>query len=242
MRVLFFLTVLLFSFKGFSQFENTKKGIKFAPVKQKEAPLKKLDTKTSPAEIKYESTIEKKEDLSNRFTLLPKKEEKSIMDTDDPTIKKSSDFYTEQLQNQMKREGITQEILNSDMFLGEFVVYTSQITTACRDYGAIDGDNVRIWVNGEIIVRSIDLKSGFQRYTLNLKDGLNIIQLQALNTGEFFPNTGQFVFYDGNDKIVTNQNWGLNEGYKAVVRIVKAKGLSESDKDKNQDTVKEKEE
>ena len=169
MRPLIFLTVLLFSLKGFSQFENSKKGIKFAPVKQKEAPLKKLDTKTSPAEIKYESTLEKEEKLSKTFTLLPKKEERSIMEIDDPTIKKSSEFYTQQLQNQMKREGITQEIMNSDMFLGEFVVYTAQITTACRDYGAIDGDNVRIWVNGEIIVRNVDLRSGFQKYTLNLK-------------------------------------------------------------------------
>ncbi|HCQ13591.1 hypothetical protein [Flavobacterium sp.] len=238
MRPLFFLTVLLFSLKGFAQFENSKKGIKFAPVKQKEAPLKKLDTKTSPAEIKYESIVEKEEKLSKNFSLLPKKEERSIMEIDDPTIKKSSEFYTQQLQNQMKREGITQEIMNSDMFLGEFIVYTSEITTACRDYGAIDGDNVRISVNGEIIVRNVDLRSGFQKYTLHLKEGLNIIHLQALNTGEFFPNTGQFIFYDGNDKIVTNQNWGLNQGYKAVVRIIKAKGLSESDKDK----VEEKEE
>ena len=60
-----------------------------------------------------------------------------------------------------------------------------------------------------------------------LKKGLNTIQIEALNVGEVFPNTGQFAFFDGNEKLVTNQNWDLNQGYKAIIKLVRIDGLEE---------------
>lgn len=231
MRFLIFLVAVLFSLQGFSQFENSKKGIRFAPVKKKEAPFKPLDTKTTPAEIKYESSLDKEEKLSKDFSLLPKKEERGIMDINDPTIKQSSEIFTEKLQSQLKTEGITQEILNNDLFLGEFIVFTTKLDINCRDYSAIDGDVVRIWLNNEVVIRQVNLGSSFKSYNLMLKEGLNIIQIEALNIGESFPNTGQFIFYDGNNQVVTNQNWGLNTGYKAIVRIIKLKGLSKEEEE-----------
>jgi hypothetical protein len=42
-----------------------------------------------------------------------------------------------------------------------------------------------------------------------------------------FPNTGQFGFFDGNEKAVTVQNWDLNTGYKAIVKIYRTEGLDE---------------
>ena len=119
---------------------------------------------------------------------------------------------TKKMNDKMKREGVSLEIVNSDVFLGEFTVTTFKISVACRDFGAID------------------LESGFKRYPLELKEGLNTIQIEALNTGELFPNTGQFVFYDANEKLVTNQQWSLNSGYKAIVKIRKIEGLELEEK------------
>lgn len=227
MRTLLFVFILFFSFKGFSQFENSKKGIRFAATKKKEAPLKSLDIKTSPSVIKYESSFDKKKDDLMGFSILPKKVEKGIMEEEASTVRQSSELYTEKLQTKLSQEGITREILNSDVFLGEYTVYTKEIDISCRDYSAIDGDLVRVWLNGEMVTKQIDLESGYKKYKYTLQEGLNIIQIEALNVGLSFPNTGQFLFLDGNGKKITEQFWGLNEGYRAIVKVYKKKGLSD---------------
>ncbi len=232
----YFLMVLLFlSFQfGFSQFENPKKSIRIGAVKDNKATVKKIDVDTAQASIKYESSIgkDKDEKLLKSISLAPKVGLKTPVN--EQPLHNPSEIYTEKIQKEMKKEGITKEILNSDMFLGEFVVYTTELTTVCRDYGAIDGDNVRIWLNGELVVLNIGLESDFKKYQLNLKEGLNIIHIEALNTGEFFPNTGQFMFLDGNQKLITNQNWGLNAGYRAIIKVRKIKGLVDEVKKEEQ--------
>jgi hypothetical protein len=65
-----------------------------------------------------------------------------------------------------------------------------------------------------------------------LKEGLNVIQIEALNIGLSFPNTGQFSFVDGNGKMITEQFWGLNEGYRATIKVYKKKGLEEEKENK----------
>lgn len=227
MRTVLLVFILFFSFKGFSQFENSKKGIRFAATKKKEAPLKSLDIKTSPSVIKYESSFDKKKDDLMGFSILPKKVEKGIMEEEASTVRQSSELYTEKLQTKLSQEGITREILNSDVFLGEYTVYTKEIDISCRDYSAIDGDLVRVWLNGEMVTKQIDLESGYKKYKYTLQEGLNIIQIEALNVGLSFPNTGQFLFLDGNGKKITEQFWGLNEGYRAIVKVYKKKGLSD---------------
>jgi hypothetical protein len=125
----------------------------------------------------------------------------------------------------LAREGISREIVNSDRFLGEFIIFTQNLFISCRDNGAIDGDNVSVWLNGERVLPFIGLESGFKKFEFNLKKGINILEIEALNTGELFPNTGQFVFFDGNEKLVTNQNWDLNSGFKAVIKIQRLEGI-----------------
>jgi hypothetical protein len=147
-------------------------------------------------------------------------------------VRSTSEIYTEKVQAKMAQEGISREILNSDIFLGEYTVYTNEIKISARDYSAIDGDLVRIWLNGEIVTRVIDLESGYQRYDYVLKEGLNVIQIEALNIGLSFPNTGQFSFVDGNGKMITEQFWGLNEGYRATIKVYKKKGLEEEKENK----------
>lgn len=227
MRVIYcILLALCFSMKGFSQFENPKRSIRISPKKQPDATPKPTSAATTPAVIKYESSLDKNEDkLLKSFSLLPKKEERGIMNTDDPTIRNPSEIYTKQQNDRLKSEGYASEITDSDLFLGEYTVYTDKIDTKCRDYSAIDGDNISIYLNDELVVPRVSLESGFKSYVLDLKMGLNIIRIHALDVGASFPNTGQFVFYDSNGKLITNQYWGLYEGYNAVVRVVRMEGI-----------------
>lgn len=200
-------------------------------MKKPEAPPKPTSESVSPAVITYESSLDiKEEKLLKGFSLLPKKEEKGIMDITDPTIRNISEVHTKAQNDKLKSEGLTQAIVNSDLFLGEFIMYTAELNMKCRDYGAVDGDNVKIWLNDVVVVPKVSLESSFKTYLLYLKEGLNIIKIQALNTGEFFPNTGQFLFFDGNSKLITNQNWGLNTGYNAIIRIIRKEGIPTTEK------------
>ncbi|WP_162127417.1 hypothetical protein [Flavobacterium phycosphaerae] len=213
---------LLFAFKGFSQFELPKRTINIAPVTNSSGKI----APTSSKAITYPSIFDKKDKLAESVSLLKKQPEaeKGVMEKEQQ-FENPAKAYTEKMNDRMKQEGVSREIVNSDMFLGEFTVTTFDISIACRDYGAIDGDNVSIWLNDELVIPSIYLESNLKKYKLVLKEGLNTIRIEALNTGELFPNTGQFVFYDGHEVVVTNQQWALNTGYKAIVKIRKIKGI-----------------
>ena len=221
----FYIFLLFCSLKGFSQFELPKKTIKIAPANNSSGQVAPISSKT----ITYPSIFEKKDKLLENFSLLNKKpeEEKSVMEKEQ--FENPAKEYTQKMNDQMKREGLSQEVLNSDMFLGEFIVTTIKLNLSCRDFGAIDGDKVSIWLNDKMVIPIVNLESGFKMYHLELKEGLNTIQIEALNTGELFPNTGQFAFYDGNEKLVTNQQWTLNTNYKAIVKIRKIKGIEEKE-------------
>jgi hypothetical protein len=232
MRVIYCIVLALcFSIDSFSQIERPIRSIRIAPMKKPDAPPAPTSETVSPAVIKYESSFDKKEEkLLEGFSLLPKKQERGIMDSNDPTLRNISEVHTQIQNDKLKSEGLSQEIVNSDVFLGEFIVYTDELSIRCRDYSAVDGDQVRIWLNDEIVVTKVGLLSGFQSFKVKLREGLNIVKIQALNIGDYFPNTGQFIFLDGNSKLVTNQNWGLNTGFNAIVRIHKKETLSTSEK------------
>jgi len=219
-----FLFLMLFSLKGFSQFELPKKGISISPISNP-------DGKISPSSsIKYPSIFDKKDKLLENFSLFPKKEEpvKNVMDNK-PKFINPGDKIVEKENQKLKKEGLSSVVDNSDSYLGEFTITTFLLNIECRDYGVVDGDMVRIWLNGELVVPKVDLISGYKRYTLDVKEGLNDIQIEALNTGELFPNTGQFAFSDAHEKLITNQQWNLNSGYRAIIKIRKIKGLIEKE-------------
>ncbi len=224
MKLAYALLFLAFvSFKGFSQFETSKRTVNIAPI----AAAKGTVAPTSSKSITYPSIFDKKDKLLTGVSLLKKSEseDKSIFEKEqfaDPAKE-----YTDKMNNQLKTEGYTRENVSSDMYLGDFKIFTEKLLISCRDNSAIDGDNVCIWVNGERVIPIIRLEAGFKTFTFILKKGLNTIQIEALNVGEVFPNTGQFTFFDGNEKLVTNQNWDLNEGYKAIIKVNRIDGINE---------------
>jgi len=238
MAKLVFFIAMLFSVNTFyGQFDSSNKKVKFGIVpdknsnKKAEIPLE-ANKKVTPLLIEFESNYlnKKEDDLYKSYSNVPKVGENT--EKKQYEVKSTSDLYTEKVQAKLAQEGITREIVNSDMFLGEYTVYTNQLTISARDYSAIDGDLVRVWLNGEMVTKTIDLDSNYQSYNYNLKEGLNIIHIEALNIGLSFPNTGQFSFIDGNGKKITEQFWGLNQGYRAIIKVYKKKGLEEDSSNK----------
>ena len=224
MRISFlFLFLLYFSWDVQAQFEASKRKVNISAIpdkalKQKAVVPEKLPKSLFPA-IKFQSQILKNPDdkFLKGLPEIPKVGE--VQNPKSYALKTPAEDYTEKFNQQLKEDGIRPELFNRDMNLGQFVVYTPSVNLDSRDYGAIDGDIVRVWVNGKIVTNRIYLESKFQRIVLDLDKGVNIIEIEALNYGELSPNTGQFTFYDENKDFVTNQYWNLGIGYKARILI-----------------------
>lgn len=211
-------TTLFLSFSGYSQFELPKKTLKIAPVTNSSGQV----SPTSSREIKYPSIFDKKDKLLGGVSLLNKKpeEEPSIMEKE--SFANPSKFYTDKMNN--KNDGQILEKFKSDSFLGEFKTGTKIISIACRDHEAPDGDVVRIWLNDRIVVDAILLDVEFKEVFLDLNEGLNKIEIEALNQGESGPNTAQFVIYDEKKGMITTNKWNLTTGVKAKLIVLKDKG------------------
>lgn len=216
-----FLCLVLISFKGFSQFETPRRTLNIAPVSSPKGLVSPFSSKS----ITYPSIFDKKDKLTEGVSLIKKKpeEEKSVFEKEQ--FASAAQETTDKLNKQLKSEGHQSVVENKDFFFGEYNIYTQKMYIACRDNGAIDGDDVSIWLNGVKTIPLIHLEDGFKKYTFELNEGLNTVLIEALNTGLLFPNTGQFTFFDGNEKLVTNQNWNLNEGYKAIVKVRRINGI-----------------
>ena len=108
-----------------------------------------------------------------------------------------------------------------DFNLGFLETDSNYIIIKCRDHEYIDGDRIRLMINGSIIYSNITLSSNFYIVDVDLKDGYNNIEFIALNEGEASPNTAQLVVYDEFGKLLSNKKWLISTGYRATLGVYK---------------------
>ncbi len=106
-----------------------------------------------------------------------------------------------------------------DMYFGEFVTESATISLSYRDFGEVDADRIRIWIDGKLLSEFLELDGLSKKIYFGLIEGVNFIEIEALNEGALFPNTGEFGFYDENNKVITQDLWGLSTGFKAKFNI-----------------------
>ncbi len=208
--------LLLLSLKGMAQFDTSKRSVNIAPVTNKSGAI----APTSSKAITYPSIFDKKDKLLQGVSLLHKKPEQERGVMHQEQFEDVSKPFTEKM-NHKSNDGVILERYKSDTFLGEFKVGTKIIKIACRDHEAPDGDVVRIWLNDKVAVDGILLDIDFREVYLDLQEGINKIEVEAMNQGESGPNTAQFVIYDENGGMVTTNKWNLTTGVKAKLIIFK---------------------
>lgn len=108
-----------------------------------------------------------------------------------------------------------------DMYLGDIKTNSKYVTIQYRDHEYVDGDRVRVFVNGEMEISNVMLDGTFRGFNLTLKDGFNKIDFQALNQGTSGPNTAQLQILDEVGNILASYEWNLLTGNKATAIIVK---------------------
>jgi hypothetical protein len=84
----------------------------------------------------------------------------------------------------------------------------------------VDGDRVRVFLNDVIIEYDIFLVSEQKEIKLELKPGLNKIEVIALNQGTSGPNTAEFLVVDENGDQILKNIWNLATGVKASFMLV----------------------
>lgn len=108
-----------------------------------------------------------------------------------------------------------------DQALGEIKTGSEFVNIKYRDHEYVDGDLIRVFVNGDIVQSQVYLGADFGGFTLRLDEGMNTIEFQALNQGSSGPNTAELHVYDEKGFIISAKEWNLLTGRKATIIVNK---------------------
>lgn len=120
-----------------------------------------------------------------------------------------------------KKEKESRAVFQGDQFLGQFDTKSVFVHVLYRDHEYPDGDRIRVYLNDDVIRPNVLLTQGYGGFKLDLKEGINKIDFQALNQGESGPNTAEFQVYDDKENLVSSNRWNLATGSIATVIVVK---------------------
>ncbi|MNE88738.1 hypothetical protein D3C80_1860700 [compost metagenome] len=113
-------------------------------------------------------------------------------------------------------------MVKKNISLGDFKTKSEYFIVKFRDFGAIDGDLVKVSSNDYVIRDRILLDSNFQQVKINLTPGFNKLDFEALNIGSLGGNTAEIQVYDDKGNLVTNDYWdNLAAGFKASIVVTK---------------------
>ena len=82
-----------------------------------------------------------------------------------------------------------------------------------------DGDKIELKINNVLILHDFETKNKRKKITYKLENGENIIEIKAVNSGKYPPNTSRIEFIDNKKKypIITQ----LDAGKSAIIKLVK---------------------
>ncbi|MEN9323416.1 MAG: hypothetical protein RL699_1196 [Bacteroidota bacterium] len=146
-------------------------------------------------------------------------EKNSMQFTNPNSFANPGDVYKDKLNR--KPEGDDFRVYRKNQFLGEFTSKAETVRISCRDFGEIDGDEIRIWVNGKVMVERIFLTGDYRGIDLGLIKGFNKVDFEAINQGESGPNTADFQVYDEKGQLISANQWNLATGFKASIILIK---------------------
>ncbi len=210
MRWIFSIFILIgFSLKSSAQSEFLNKSGSFAPI---EPSLTLPPTTPSPSVFKLNTTPE----VTSSKSIL---ETNTLQFTNPNDFKNPGDIYKEKLNRKSGED--ESKMFRKDQYLGDFRTKSAYVKISYRDFGEVDGDEIRVLVNDKEVVSRVFLEGSFKGLELGLEKGFNKIDFEALNQGYSGPNTAEFKVYDDKGQLVSANQWNLATGFKATIIIVK---------------------
>lgn len=221
----FYLFILLIGFATCTyaqvEFNNKFKGI--PPVNTKPKPEKKETPPDTNLPVIIPPNIYKSPDIiqsppnpisdykigtKSEISMIPKNEFINPGDEVRDRLNKKTD----------RQEGIA---FRRNQDLGTYTSQSDSANVLYRDAQYVDGDLIRVYLNGVVIQSQVYLSSNFKGFEVTLKKGFNKIEFEALNQGDSGPNTAEFKVYDDKKNLISASEWNLATGFKASIIIVK---------------------
>ncbi len=177
--------------------------------------------KPSPAPSNYKSpfTIDPfKKEFKSDLQVGGEKKPATVVQQQNKFVTGGSEYLD---RTTIRERGESNEAFKGDRSFGEFTTKSAYINLMCRDFGAEDGDRIKISVNGKVIISDTTLTYDSQTIMITLSPGFNNIEIEALNQGTSGPNTAAFQIYDDKRDKITGNEWNLATGFKATFHIIK---------------------
>jgi len=154
----------------------------------------------------------------NTLQPLPEPDEENFdMSKDDGLL----DYKSGKAPKYFTKDKEAKEEYGRDQYLGDLLTTSSYVNVVYRDHEFVDGDVIRIFVNGDVIRGQVTLDGSFRGFDLNLEPGENLIEFEALNQGDSGPNTAELHVYDDQGVLVSAHEWNLLTGNKASIKVYK---------------------
>ncbi|WP_204345193.1 hypothetical protein [Psychroserpens algicola] len=216
-----FFILALSTFSLFAQPDTEeKKSIKIPAIetKEKDSTKKLIIKPNSKIGITKPKTNSLGIPTESKYSIKKKQKEFSMID--DNGLRNPGELFEKRFNKIAVEQGLKIETM-ADVFLGDIRSNGRFVNIVCRDHEYPDGDLVRVYVNGDIIVPSLLLTSGYKGFNVDLSVGINNIVFEALNQGDSGPNTAEFLVYDDKGILVSSKKWNLLTGVKATVNVIK---------------------
>lgn len=143
-------------------------------------------------------------------------------------VKKNENFLMETLpedrditgRRYLNNQDVTHKRLGNGMDLGTVSTTSKVVRVVCRDHSYVDGDIIKIYINEQSLENNVVLKGSSYMVYLDLNEGYNRIDFQALNQGLSGPNTAELLLYDENDNLISAKEWNLLTGAVATLGVI----------------------
>ena len=191
---------------------------------------------TQPLKIEAKNNLDVKASNKGTSLRLPSTIDKNLLSRSKratvqmlPTrelVRAGNDLVIDPKVGNKEKKGSKQHFGNQD--LGQVKTGSNFIGVVARDHEYVDGDRVKILLNGVVIEPNILLSASYKGINVDLTDGFNRIEFQALNQGSSGPNTAQVIVTDDSGKVIHNNRWNLSTGSKASLIVVKEPKANDS--------------
>jgi len=162
-------------------------------------------------------TIEKEPEIPNNSNFGNPEEKKIEFSKGDGLM----DYTTKVIPKGFSDDEGLENALKRNQDLGRVTTSGKEVTIMFRDFGAVDGDQIRILFNLDILRPNETLDEFFKSMTIPLTKGENVIDFLALNQGQSGPNTAELHVYNDKGMLISAEQWNLLTGYKATIIVVK---------------------
>ncbi|PWA07128.1 hypothetical protein DB891_14770 [Flavobacterium laiguense] len=221
----FFVFLMGFMTSSYAQFESSKKFKAIPPSNTSPKPEKKATLPPTtdfpviiPPNVYKSPDIIKSPPNPVSSYQIGKPSEISMIPKNNGFINPGDEIRDRLNQKTDRQEGIE---YRRNQSLGTYKTKSISAKVMYRDAQYVDGDLIRVYLNGRIIESQVYLDSSFKGFEIVLEKGFNKIDFEALNQGDSGPNTAEFKVYDDQEKLVSASEWNLGTGFKASIIIVK---------------------